>query len=103
MMRARGIRQPFAYLRNAGLPLGAVRKITNGTYARPPLDHIEKLCLVLQCTPNDILRWLPDKGQPGDVPLKELSLPDEHLEFLSTLQALPIDALKELGMKLRGE
>jgi DNA-binding Xre family transcriptional regulator len=101
MMKARGIGKPFAFLRDSGLPAGAAQKIMSGAYERPSLNHIEQLCILLQCTPNDLLLWVPDEGQHADIPLGALQQQDEDLSFLATLQDLPIDQLRELGKQLR--
>ncbi len=101
VMLARGIATPFAFLRDAGIPASAAHKIYAGLYERPSLKHIELMCILLKCTPNDLLTWVPDKGQDKDIPLNILQKEDEDLDFLKKLQALPIDELRRLGQQLR--
>jgi DNA-binding Xre family transcriptional regulator len=100
LIRARGIREPYTFLREAGLPAGAARKILHGEYARPPLEHLERLCILLQCTPNDLLRWTPGEGQSPQLPLAALAREDEDLAFLEQLRDLPLPALRALGKEL---
>jgi hypothetical protein len=39
-----------------------------------PLRELERLCLVLQCTPNDFYEWIPeeDSGTDANHPLNAI-------------------------------
>ena len=60
IIRARGIEKPFTYLVKAGFTRHAATNILNSKTSTFRLDHIEKICLTLNCEPNDILIWKPD-------------------------------------------
>lgn len=66
VMAARGVRKVYAHLVKAGMPVTAARKLSDNTYRVVPLEHLETLCLLLKCTPNDLLVWVPDQGQIVD-------------------------------------
>jgi DNA-binding Xre family transcriptional regulator len=62
IINARGIEKPFSYLVKAGFTRHASTSILNSKTSIFRLDHIEKICLTLNCEPNDILVWKPDEN-----------------------------------------
>lgn len=48
-------------MRKANISANLISKIKNGQYMA--LDKIESICEAMQCTPNDILEFIP---QPAD-------------------------------------
>ena len=45
-------------MRRAKISANIVTKIKNGQYMA--LDKVESICVALDCTPNDILEFIPD-------------------------------------------
>ena len=64
LLHLRGVKNLNATLRRVGFSPAVVQKILEGRQRALKLKHIEKLCTVLRCTPNDIFAWTPD--QPAD-------------------------------------
>jgi DNA-binding Xre family transcriptional regulator len=62
MMQLRGIDHHYHFLLSLGFAPSTARKIMNG-YIEIKLEQIEKLCVALNCTPNDLLAWQPDASQ----------------------------------------
>lgn len=62
MMKLRGINHHYHFLLNLGFAASTARKMMNG-YIEIKLEQIEKLCVALNCTPNDLLQWQPDASQ----------------------------------------
>ncbi len=71
---ARGIDRPFSYLVKAGFTYHTAHNILNGNASSIRFDHLEELCRILVCEPNDIFAWQPDKGvqYPAQNPLTKL-------------------------------
>ena len=46
-------------MRNAKISANIITKIRNGQYIA--LDKVESICLALDCTPNDILKFIPEE------------------------------------------
>lgn len=46
-------------MRDAKISANIITKIRNGQYIA--LDKVESICLVLDCTPNDILEFIPEE------------------------------------------
>ena len=50
-------------MRRANISANLISKIKNGQYLA--LDKIESICVAMNCTPNDILEFIPN---PSDSP-----------------------------------
>ncbi len=48
-------------MRDANISANIIKKIKMGQYMA--LDKIESICTALNCTPNDILEFLPDEKE----------------------------------------
>ncbi|WP_347713950.1 helix-turn-helix transcriptional regulator [uncultured Parvimonas sp.] len=46
-------------MRQAKISANIITKIRNGQYIA--LDKVESICLALDCTPNDILKFIPEE------------------------------------------
>ncbi|MBN2637499.1 MAG: hypothetical protein JXR65_00255 [Bacteroidales bacterium] len=61
---------------------------------------MEKICLLLNCTPNDVMQWIPDgnetveKNQPLN---KLLRTQNKVIDITRSLNSLPLDKLEEIG------
>lgn len=74
IIKARGIERPFSYLVKSGFPNHTAHNILNNKNRVLRLDHIERLCDILNCEPNDLMVWTPDSGKvyPENFALKAL-------------------------------
>ena len=48
-------------MRDANISANIIKKIKTGQYMA--LDKIESICAALNCTPNDILEFIPDERE----------------------------------------
>lgn len=51
-------------MREAHISANIISKIKNGQYIA--LDKVESICNAMECTPNDMLVFLPDDVDEGD-------------------------------------
>ena len=56
----RGIKAPLAAITKAGISQQVAYKYLKGAKRNLSLKHIEMLCALLRCTPNDLFAWTPD-------------------------------------------
>lgn len=95
----RGIDRPYTFLVKAGLsPHSATRLIqSQGRVFR--MDHIELLCVKFNCTPNDLLVWLPDNKAdlPENHPLNKLRRDDTVFNIKKAIENVPLEQLKEIA------
>jgi len=61
VFKARGIDRPANFLKNQGYSIATTTRIVNNQKQGFSLGTLEKLCLTLNCTPNDFLEWVPSK------------------------------------------
>jgi hypothetical protein len=62
-MRLRGVEKHYRFLLNLGFVPSTAHAFLRGTVSLIKLEQIEKLCVALNCTPNDLLRWQSGPNQ----------------------------------------
>lgn len=106
IFRARGIERPYTFLVKAGFTPHSANVLLNSKTKVFRLDHIEKLCVILKCEPNDLLAWYPDKNEiiADDHPLTKLKHGESPtIDLKKTLLNMPYSELKSLSSKLIDE
>jgi DNA-binding Xre family transcriptional regulator len=89
MIKEKGIRFPYSAMVTAGISRGVANKYMKNTKGYILTQHIEKLCLLFRCTPNDLYEWVPDDALQNDPtqPLNALK-PKTHFD--------PFEAMKKM-------
>ena len=103
LFSARGIEKPFSFLVRNGFTPHSAHNIINNKSHTLRLDHVELLCELLFCEPNDLLLWTPSKNTVvhENNPLNKLrSTSKSNVDVKSVLNSLPYHELKELSNKL---
>ena len=97
IFKARGIEKPYSFLVKNGFTNFTASNILNSNSRAFRLDHIEMLCSILVCEPNDLLLFTPDKSKqyaPNN-PLLKLGSDDSNSHWPDTLATMPFKELKE--------
>lgn len=97
IFKIRGIEKPFTYLVQNGFTNHAAHLLINGKNRVFRLDHIEQLCALLICEPNDLLTYTPSKNQklPANHPLTKLKHQDADT-LKDTLAKMPLNEIKNI-------
>lgn len=106
IFKARGIERPYSFLVKAGLTSHTANSLLNSKTRIFRLDHIEKLCLILKCEPNDLLVWHPGKNEviADNHPMIRLKHDGSTaLDLKETLSKMSYRELKSLSTKIKGE
>lgn len=105
VFKARGIEKPFSYLVKAGYSDNFATRVANSRMERMNLKDIEKLCVMLQCTPNDILQWIPDAKEANSEkhPLAALKRTDSFTPLRQMLKDVPLDKLSAIETLIMNE
>jgi DNA-binding Xre family transcriptional regulator len=105
VFKARRIDRPFSYLVKIGYSDNFATRIVNNRIKRLDLDAIEKLCELLQCTPNDLLEWIPNsKDKTIDKhPLISIKRSDKVIQLTQMLNSVPLDRLNEIESVIKKE
>lgn len=103
--KARGVKNPYTFLVNSGISRRTAWRILNGESKSVLLRHIEIMCTVLNCEPNDLLVWIPKKDvvYREDFVLKRLERKDLGDELLNALATMPLEKFKEVSDMVLGE
>jgi len=96
LFNARGIERPFSYLVKQGFSANMATRIANSNLRRLSLRSTERLCCLLNCTPNDLLEWVPENAEEAKPSHALFSLlrQGENLRITSLLRSLPLEEIK---------
>lgn len=102
IFKARGIEQPYRYLVQNGFVPFTAHKYKNNKVEQIRLDHIEKLCVLLHCTPNDIFEWGPNDllDDHANHPLQKIRRREKKIEIGKMLSKMTIEKLEEVEKML---
>ena len=105
VFKARGIEKPFSFLVKAGYSDNFATRVANSRMERMNLKDVEALCVLLHCTPNDILEWIPDKkdGKSENHPLSPLRRTGTVSQLNQILNAVPLNKLMEIETLIKKE
>jgi DNA-binding Xre family transcriptional regulator len=99
IFNTRGIDKPFMYLKKAGFSNDFASNIRHNRIKRLGLEQMEKLCIALHCTPNDLFDWKPDTntivGQ--DHALHTIRKPKQGPDLNLTLKTAPLSELYRIN------
>lgn len=99
---ARGLEKKYKFMVKNGFSPTTATKLANGEVEYLRLEYIEKLCTLLNCTPNDLFEWTPNSKAEDheDHPLQSIRK-SELINISQTLRELPISKIKEIEALLR--
>ena len=103
IFKARGIERPFSFLRQVGFSDNFATKIKNNKVRYLGLKELEKLCLILKCTPNDFFEWIPDEEMLSDDEhaLNIIRKSDKVVDLTKTLNSIPLGQLAEIEQMIK--
>jgi len=94
----RGIKNPVVFLMKNGINRSTASKLYRGEVEFVRLGHLEKLCSLLRCTPNDLLSFTPDAKTiiDEDHPLNALKRARTAKNISELAAKLPLEKLNKL-------
>lgn len=97
-MKLRGIDKPYAFLVKNGFVSQTATNMVNNQLGRITPQQMEKLCLALFCTPNDLFEWKPEANSANAEthPLKALVREKPAPSFSELVKDLPVEKMGEL-------
>lgn len=99
---ARGLDKKYKFMVKNGFMPTTATKLANGNVEYLRLEYLERICVLLNCTPNDLFEWTPDSKAEdrNDHPLQPIKK-SEAINFAEALKSLPISRIKEVEALLR--
>jgi hypothetical protein len=100
----RGIERPHSFLMKNGFASQTARNLMTNNVVHIKPAQIERLCVLLHCTPNDLYEWRPDANAPAaeNHPLKELKRDAPAQSIAQMVKDLPVEKLGELEAIING-
>jgi DNA-binding Xre family transcriptional regulator len=98
ILAGRAIDRPYTYIVKQGFSKNIAARLNTGKIKQVKLADIEKLCLLFQCTPNELLEWVPAEKE-NDVetqPLRDLIRVNPKVNIRSLLNTLPYAQIAEM-------
>ena len=97
--KTRQIERPYTFLVRAGFSPHSANNILNSQSHVFRLEHIEKLCEILHCEPNDLLIYKPNNTNKlaETHPLNKLIPKNNNFDWQQTLKTIPLEKLKEVA------
>jgi hypothetical protein len=98
----RGVKNPVAFLIKNGINRSTASNLYRGQVEFVRLSHLEKLCSLLRCTPNDLLSFTPDAKNviDEDHPLNALKRDRSAKNITEMAAKLPLEKLNRLESML---
>ena len=106
VFKARRIERPFTFLRQAGFHDSLATRMKRNQVHRMNLPTIEKICILLKCTPNDLMEWEPDSNAESfsDHPLNIMMQSRKKIDDLSKmLNSVPFEKLGDIEQMIKKE
>ncbi|MBK6936125.1 MAG: helix-turn-helix transcriptional regulator [Chitinophagaceae bacterium] len=104
VFKARSIDNPYTFLVKAGIARHTAHRILSRGARVFRLNHVELICRVLICEPNDILVYTPAASHPlpDDHPLHNLRHTGTTPNVKETLSTIPFKQLQQLASQISG-
>jgi len=102
ILKARLITQPVGYLSKHGFTKPTAQRLISGKTKNITTKQLEKLCLALNCTPNDLMDWTPDneKQLEQKPSLQQLIHSETPNELSSLVENIPLNKLNDFTKEI---
>jgi hypothetical protein len=104
VMNLRGTHQPWVFMVQNGFIRSTASNFFNGNVLEIKIKHIEKLCLLLNCTPSDLFEWQTDANSSvlyKTHALKSLVREKSAPTITEIVKDLPIEKMEEISELLK--
>jgi DNA-binding Xre family transcriptional regulator len=95
ILAGRAIDRPYTYLINQGFSRSIATRLNTGKIKQLKLSDIERLCLMFECTPNELLEWIPGEKESGQS-LRDLIRVNPNVNIRALLNQLPYAKIAEM-------
>jgi DNA-binding Xre family transcriptional regulator len=94
----KGIENPTQFLKKNGLTAHTTSRLLNNKVSSISFKHLETICLLLNCTIDDLFSWENDNktGIYKDHSLQKLVRGKKKGNIVGKLKGLPVDKLNQV-------
>ncbi len=103
LLEARNISHPHKFLLDNGFTKPMAYRILHQELGTVRLTHLFRLCKLLNCTPNDVIRYKPSLNEPLNEthPLNKIKGPAFDTSAKQLLESLSPEELKAMAEIVR--
>lgn len=106
MFAMREIEKPHQALIKAGISATTATKLLGGYNVRLTIEHLQKMCEILNCTPNDLFEWRDNKDSSIQenhalVSLKREPVPPSLTELMREIPVEKLQEVKNMLLKMQ--
>jgi len=96
--KARGIDRPYSFFKAHGFSDTFASNVKNDKVTSMRLSTLEKVCVLLYCTPHDLMEWIPDKASTvsSDHPIRVLQSDRGLPDMTSVFESIPLEKLNQI-------
>ncbi|MBV6642275.1 MAG: helix-turn-helix transcriptional regulator [Cyclobacteriaceae bacterium] len=104
LFKVRGVKSAFGFLRKIGFTHYVAYSWSSERRKSLHIEHITKLCIALNCTPNDLLCWEDGKYPlAAGHPLQKLRSQHDKPFNIDLMKSFPLDKVDRLQKFLEEE
>lgn len=94
----RGIENPLVFMMKNGFIRPTASGLLNRRAASVKFEHLERLCTMLNCTPNDFFEWKTDAKSAiaENHPLHALKRGETVQKFTELLKDIPMEKMEKI-------
>jgi DNA-binding Xre family transcriptional regulator len=98
VLRQRGIQDPIKFLVKKGFTYHTAHRLVNNLVDSVSYSNLEKLCIILNCTINDLFLWSKDNNDDVSEshPINKLAAEANPTSISQALMQLPYDKIMQL-------
>lgn len=100
VMALRGVSVPYSFLKQNGFHRTVARNLSHDRVENIKIAHLEKLCRLLNCTPNDLFEWKSDDNAANALNenhvLQSLKRNQTAQSLRKVMKDIPVDKLERI-------
>jgi len=98
ILKMRAIDKPYSFLVKNGFSHNLAHRIGKDKLNNCSMPHLEKICKLLNCTPNDLIEWVPDNETDNQkcTALQSLKKENKFPNIEDITRSIPLDELSIL-------
>ena len=104
VMQMRNIDKPHAFLTQNGFSRQTASTLINDGLVQVKVKHLERLCAILNCAPNDLFEWRADKNSlvAENHALRSLTREKNKPSISEIISEMPLEKMERIGEMLAG-
>lgn len=104
VLELRGVDKPHAFLTRGGFTRQVASSLINNRVTQINIGHLERLCAILNCAPNDLFEWRADKNSrvAESHSLQSLARDENAASIRRIIGEIPLEKMEKAGELLAG-